>query len=105
MVSAMKSTRYDLGPTPRPPVVRFTYTDGSVSAPYFLDRSVLEVPDGVASVEIRHLPVYPHDYPAANEPGWGHKDGSGAQDLRPGEEAVTRVEVRGREHFQNRPAG
>lgn len=100
----MKSRTYDLGPAPRPPVVQFVYADGRRSAVYALEHQLLEVPEDVLAVEIRHLPVYPADYPQADEPGWGHVDDVAA-DARPGEGAAARVRVRSREHFQRGSAG
>jgi hypothetical protein len=93
---------YVLGPTPNPPVVQFIYPDGSRSAVYALEGPALQVPDGVAvaAVEVRHLPRYPDDFPLADEPGWGHKDGAQAPLGSPGEGAVTKVEVRGPERFR-----
>ena len=100
MVSAMKSQRqYDLGVTPRPAVVRFVYADGRMSAPYAIETQLLEVPEGVLSVEIRQLPVYPQDFPAGDEPGWGNEP-SAAGDFRLGVPSETRIKVRGREQFQ-----
>lgn len=93
----MKSQRkYDLGVTPRPVVVQFVYADGRMSAPYAVETQLLEVPEGVLSVEIRQLPVYPLDFPAGDEPGWGNDDPPEGL----GEAAEARVEVRGRERFQ-----
>lgn len=101
MVSAMKSQRqYDLGLTPRPAVVQFVYADGRMSAPYAIETQLLEVPEDVLSVEIRQLPVYPQDFPAGDEPGWGNDDSPEGL----GEAAVARMEVRGRERFQGPPA-
>lgn len=92
---------YELGQAPRPPVARFTHDDGTVSAFYVIEGSSIEIPDGVVAVEIRQLPVFPQDYPAADEPGWGLKDGSAAPPDAPGDGAAVRVQVRGREHFQS----
>lgn len=89
---------YDLGPVPRPAVVQLVYADGTQSAWYLLESSTAEPPDGVVGMVIRQLPVYPRDYPAGNDPGWGNKDGAAFQP--PGEAAGGRAEVRGRERFQ-----
>lgn len=92
---------YDLGPVPRPAVVQFIRPDGTQSAWYALAGDVIEPPEGVAAVVIRQLPVFPADYPAGDEPGWGNKEGGyNAVIVPPGEGAETRVEVRGRERFQ-----
>lgn len=98
-VIAMKTSRtYDLGPVPRPAGVQFTYQDGRKSAVYALADPVLVVPDGVLAAEIRQFPIYPVDWPAADEPGWGN-DAGAPLDL-PGEGATTRAEVRGPERFR-----
>ena len=100
----MKSQRqYDLGLTPRPAVVQFVYADGRMSAPYAIETQLLEVPEGVLSVEIRQLPVYPLDFPAGDEPGWGNEPAE-VCGFRLGEPSEARVQVRGRERFQGRPA-
>lgn len=101
MVSLMPS-HYDLGPSPRPPVVRFTYADGTISADYFVTTPVLEVPDGVLSVEIRQLPVYPQDFPAGDDPRWLHKDGATMARSGP---PVAHAEVRGAARFQGARPG
>ena len=105
MVSAMKSRRqYDLRPAPRPTVAQFVYPDGRRSAAYAVDSPVLEVPEGVLSVEIRQLPLYPQDWPAGDEPGWGNDSDPERLGEAAEARAEVRAEVRGRERFQGRPA-
>ena len=96
IIPDMTTRTYDLRPAPRPVVARFTYLDGTVSADYAIDSPVLEVPDGVLAVEIRQLPLYPMDYRAGDEPGWGNEGGPAE---RLGEAAITTAEVRGHERF------
>lgn len=98
-----EASRVHLGPTPRPALVRFLRDDGSSSAAYIAEARDFDIPDGVAAVEISQMPLYPRDYPAGDEPGWGNDDDRRAhvaQDLRPEDGSVTRVEVRGPEHFR-----
>jgi hypothetical protein len=90
---------YDLGVMPRPVVVQLIRADGTKSALYALASRLVEVPEGVAAVVIRQLPVFPGDYPAGDEPGWGNRS-DGEPSRLPGEGAEARVEVRGRERFQ-----
>lgn len=96
---------YDLGPRPRPVLVRFTRDDLSTSADYIVQGQPLEIPDGVIAVEIMQMPFFPRDYPQGDNPGWGNSGSrgavSGAPSVRPGEGTVTRVEVRGPERFRS----
>lgn len=96
---------YDLGPTPRPVLVRFLRDDGSSSAPYIVRGNSVVAPPGTAAMDISQMPVYPDDWPAGDEPGWGNDPGRNGrtavpQDVQAGEGSVTRVEVRGPGHFR-----
>jgi hypothetical protein len=101
---------YDLGPVPRPALVRFLREDGSSSAPYIVRGHLVAIPPGVAAIDITQMPVYPDDYPAGDEPGWGNDPGRNGrtgvpQDIRPGDGSVTRTEVRGPDRFRHAGPG
>lgn len=98
----MESRTIDLGPRPRPVVARFVREDGTISVPYVIEGPHLTTPPGCTAVEIYQLPVYEADYPFADAPGWGNKPGDSAARPwpAPGAAIVTRVEVRGPDHFR-----
>ena len=96
----MGGGNYDLGPTPRPVLVRFLSDANVWSAAYVVSGTLIDIPAGVSAIDINQMPLFPQDYPEANEPGWGNT-GDPVQ-IRPGEGTVRRVQVRGPEHF--RPA-
>ena len=100
----MESRTIDLGQRPRPVVARFVRDDGSISVPYVIEGQRLTTPPDCTAVEIWQLPVYEADYPVADTPGWGNKTGDTPAPPwpAPGEAAITRVEVRGPEHFGRR---
>jgi hypothetical protein len=91
---SVESRTYDLGPRPRPVVIRIVREDGSISAPYLFYGEKLATPPEAMAIEIWQMPIYDIDYPAADDPGWGNKTGAGVTWPAPGAGVVTRVEVR-----------
>ena len=98
----MESRTFDLGPRPRPVVIRIVREDGTISAPYLFGGQTLTTPPEAVAVEIYQMPDYDADYPFADEPGWGNKPAA-APWPAPGAGVVTQVEVR--DLRPSRPAG
>jgi hypothetical protein len=88
-----------LGPAPRVPVARFTLADGTVTAWYVVPPD-FEPPDGAVGVDVRQLPGYPGDWPAAEDPSWLNDEPQPMLARAP-----ARPEVRGPDRFRGGPAG
>ena len=95
----MAGSTYDLGPSPRPVLVRFLSEANIWSAAYVASGPLLDIPAGVTAIEINQLPLFPQDYPDADESGWGNT-GDGPGEIRPALGTIRRIQVRGPEHFR-----
>jgi hypothetical protein len=79
---------------PRPPerllasLISSARDDGTFTAEYLVMGSpVVTVPEGCTGARIRTAPMWPDDYPYAEEPGFGSGGSGGGTHLEPG--AVT----------------
>lgn len=72
----------------QPALVSFIRDDGEYSAEYLVldGGATVTIPEGWSGAAVRPVPVWPQDYPAA-ENGWGGGGGcgtSGAVTVKPG---------------------